>query len=605
MKRPAAAGAVLFASLLSSGAAAAASGEPGIAPADPADRTGAVAAPPAPAERAGGVALAVEITGADFLSREELKDVVIDAAGPCSGSADAERILDSVLDLYRFEGFGAAAAEVRITAIDSSLVRCGVVVNEGGRFVLSTLRIRGGSRFGPERLERIFGMRPGDPLTVEAVEEGVERILDLYEGSGHLFVRVRLKPEWPAGGGAGELQLLVEEGPRAIIELVSLPGDAASPELAAKLSGLWPGSTANPRRLSDAAARLGRTGYFKRIGEPVLKRGTAMDRVVVEIPAERLPGNTIEGLAGYASGDGDEESAWTGYLRLSFMDIFGTGRDASVYLAQPSPVLRRFNARVRDNWFFGLPPALEVAFEQEVEDTLFVSVSGSASLYFPLPAAGIEVSAGYDIERVYSAGGSGSGEEPARRDRLVCGFYFDATDDAFNPSRGMRGSASGAWGLSRFLETGVHTEEAEGESKLSVYFNPAGRHVLALEAHASGRFGGGRPLPRYRLIEVGGYKTIRGYHEAEWLVRRALFGRFEYRFLTGPGSRLFIFIDSGFLIWDKSGDEGVEELSTFVYGSGFGIRMESRLGVLGLDYGVAPGDGLAGGKVHLGIENRF
>ena len=557
--------------------------------------------PPPPTEHV----ISIEISGACAIDTDELEEAALDAAGRCDGYEDAWRICGSLLELYRLEGFGAAAAEVKIDEADNAPTLCSAAINEGERFVISDLRIRGGGPFGADRLERAFRMRPGDALTAAAVERGVEGILDLCERSGRLFARVRLKPEWPREGGGGALLLLVEEGSLTVVERVSLAGDDASPELAAKLTGLRPGITANPRRLSDASARLRRTGYFRRVGDSTLKRGTSIDRVVVEIPVDRLPGNTIEGLAGYASDAGDGEGGWTGYLRLSFLDIFGTGRDASLNLAQPSPVLRRFEARVRDNWFFGLPPAIEVSFEQEVEDTLFASVSGAVSLFFPIPAAGIEVSAGYEIERIYSAGGAAAGEEPARRDRLVFGFDFDAADDAFNPSGGLRGSASGAWGLTRFLDTGVNTEEAEGESKLSVYFNPAGRHVLALESTVSGRFGGGRPLPHYRLIEVGGYKTIRGFHESEWLARRAFYSRSEYRFLTGPGSRLFIFIDSGYLVWDKSGDEGVEELSTFVYGSGFGIRMESRLGVLGLDYGVAPGDGLAGGKVHLGIENRF
>ena len=40
-------------------------------------------------------------------------------------------------------------------------------------------------------------------------------------------------------------------------------------------------------------------------------------------------------------------------------------------------------------------------------------------------------------------------------------------------------------------------------------------------------------------------------------------------------------------------------------GYGFGIRIETRLGLFGVDYGLGAGDSLLRGKVHVGLVNWF
>ncbi|NIM99429.1 MAG: hypothetical protein GTO24_15570, partial [candidate division Zixibacteria bacterium] len=40
-------------------------------------------------------------------------------------------------------------------------------------------------------------------------------------------------------------------------------------------------------------------------------------------------------------------------------------------------------------------------------------------------------------------------------------------------------------------------------------------------------------------------------------------------------------------------------------GYGFGLRIDSKAGLLGIDYGLGEGDSFSQGKVHFGITNRF
>jgi outer membrane protein assembly factor BamA len=76
----------------------------------------------------------------------------------------------------------------------------------------------------------------------------------------------------------------------------------------------------------------------------------------------------------------------------------------------------------------------------------------------------------------------------------------------------------------------------------------------------------------------------------------------EYRYLLGRRSRAFVFADAG-MYQRRERDRGLIREDKIGYG--FGIRLETRLGVMGVDYGLARGDDLIQGKVHVGLVNRF
>jgi outer membrane protein assembly factor BamA len=75
----------------------------------------------------------------------------------------------------------------------------------------------------------------------------------------------------------------------------------------------------------------------------------------------------------------------------------------------------------------------------------------------------------------------------------------------------------------------------------------------------------------------------------------------------GYDSRIFIFADYGYF-YRKAGlsqDGSLREISGKKLGYGFGLRVNSRAGLLGIDYGLGEKDRLNEGKIHFGIVNRF
>ncbi len=123
---------------------------------------------------------------------------------------------------------------------------------------------------------------------------------------------------------------------------------------------------------------------------------------------------------------------------------------------------------------------------------------------------------------------------------------------------------------------------------------------------------------RYRRVDIplknlgasdrywlGGASSIRGYGESMYPAVKALWSAVEYRFLTGETSRVFVFADTGYLE-NREKFEGLFRKKTrTLIGYGFGLRIESRAGMLGFDYGLGRGDSPGDGKLHVSMRTEF
>jgi len=111
-----------------------------------------------------------------------------------------------------------------------------------------------------------------------------------------------------------------------------------------------------------------------------------------------------------------------------------------------------------------------------------------------------------------------------------------------------------------------------------------------------------RFIPISEKLPLGGTRSLRGYRERQFLGFRTGWFSLEYRLLLGKYSRVFVFLDAG-AYSDRTPQQG--NFTVGKIGYGVGIRAESRVGIVGIDYGLGEGDGILDGKVHLQITSQF
>lgn len=127
-------------------------------------------------------------------------------------------------------------------------------------------------------------------------------------------------------------------------------------------------------------------------------------------------------------------------------------------------------------------------------------------------------------------------------------------------------------------------------------FLPLGRSGQVAATLTGGyRSGDVEPGDRFR---IGGANTMRGFQEEQFHTAAYGIVRFEMRLLIGGRSDLHTFLDGGWI-----GDTG------WVYTPGVGLNLETRAGLLQLDFawGQLAGNAFMfrNGVIHLGIESNF
>ncbi len=142
------------------------------------------------------------------------------------------------------------------------------------------------------------------------------------------------------------------------------------------------------------------------------------------------------------------------------------------------------------------------------------------------------------------------------------------------------------------------------------YFSKGGRKLtpqdkrvtLALRVRAG--YAGGT-LPFFEQFFVGGAESIRGYREDRFWGTRMLIGSVELRKPIAQSIAGVLFLDYGDA-WGSATEFDVDELpqsETFKghFGFGVGMRVNTPIGHLRLDYGV----GNEGGRTHFSMGQAF
>ncbi len=114
-------------------------------------------------------------------------------------------------------------------------------------------------------------------------------------------------------------------------------------------------------------------------------------------------------------------------------------------------------------------------------------------------------------------------------------------------------------------------------------------------------------LPPYEAFVVGGSNSVRGYNEGEVGSGRSYFqATVEYRFPIISAVGAAIFADYGTTIGSQVAVPGVPGLVRDLPGSGFGygigIRVQSPVGPIRVDYAI---NDLGDSRIHFGIGERF
>ena len=135
------------------------------------------------------------------------------------------------------------------------------------------------------------------------------------------------------------------------------------------------------------------------------------------------------------------------------------------------------------------------------------------------------------------------------------------------------------------------------EIRWAKYFDLGKQFVLEFDVNAN--VIENKQLTEFEVYELGGAKSLRGFNEDVFSGFRVGWSDIELRYLFGQNSRFFAFGAYGYI---ENQNYKYSDLFSF----GFGLRTHTKIGLLGIDYGLGIQNGEMrnplDGIIHIGIE---
>jgi outer membrane protein insertion porin family len=412
------------------------------------------------------------------------------------------------------------------------------------------------------------------------------------------------------------LHLQFDSGPSVRIDSIGIRGNKLTkrPVLMRELP-VREGDRFDLDKVQSIPDRLMRLGYLQSVAPPQLGVD-ANGRYLLDLAVVEGNSNLLNGVAGYNPGAGSQKGYFTGLIDLKFGNLLGTGRQVNARWEKRGPETQELALRYREPWVAGYPVHLSGGFQQLIRDTLYVERRWDLTAEVPL-GQNFTVTGKIAKENISpdSLASVLLGLPRSSITSVGAGLRYDSTDDPINPRRGVFYMTSVETG--RKIVNPVDTSKAQtfSRDKILIDFQwllpTFWSQVLSISFHGRQVTSGEPEVSLTDQFRFGGATTLRGYREEQFRGSRIAWSNLEYRYLLSRRSRAFLFLDVGYffrterLPFEDGAELQFRDIEEIKRAWGLGARVDTPLGIVGVDYGLGEGDALTNGKVHVSLVNSF
>lgn len=489
-----------------------------------------------------------------------------------------------------------------------------------------------------DKLLAPFQIQLNQILNLQDLERAKQAAEELYHRQGYVLAHLELQES------EGELGLIMHEG---LIDSFAIEGlERTDEQILMRELRLKPGEAFNQNIMEEDLGRLRNLGHFETLTlrpEPGKQDREHQFRLVLSVKEKQSRDvgvnfslNNRDGILGGLHYTDTNFLGNGQYLNLKFqagLDVLG------LFGAQPNQAQRSFYGRIdfSDPWLLPERTAFGASLFSERTPLFYgEALSGIPGLENGLlqTRTGVSLSLGRplfgDAYSPWHGNLSFGAEQVALMDfsqvprrELSLSKRFSATDVFFNlggslsydtrnfalnPTQGIYGSLSAqpVWGDGSYLRL---------MGNLNTYIPLIPEALTLALGLQGGAYLGQQPL--YEQFFGTGYSTIRGWQENGSLFgNKYLIGSVEARFPIWQPISGVVFTDIGNFFADtrnglSGGILGANNALPFKYGVGAGLRIDTPLGMMRLDYGIRDFGNwgfsslLDAGQLHFSIGHKF
>lgn len=555
----------------------------------------------------------IRIVGNKYLKEKDIKgklqtsEVFLWFFGGTLKREELKRDLDRIRAYYLDNGFLDIAVEEPEIEINEAKGRLRVVirVDEGPQYRIGNLSVKGNSLLPEAAIRSQIRTQTGGIFSRETLQADVVAITDRYAERGYLFADVAPITDIHRTDYIVDVALEITEGRQAFINRIEIAGNARTRDKVIRREiPLIEGDVFNSALLQASRRNLEGLGFFEEV-KLETRRGTAEDKVDVVVELKEKPTGAFSIGGGFSSTDG-----LIGMVSLSQSNLFGYGKRAIVS-AQIGTQASRFNLVYSDSHFWDSDFLFEVRgfktnTDYQQNQGFNTETTGGVFSLGHLLFERVFGYANYTIENVLLKDVNANApfliqQQAAENDgwsltsALTGSVVRDTRDSFLEPTRGNRTRLAATYAGGYLGGDNNFTKYAVESSQ---YWPLWWRLVFNLRGTFwyGDSFGDTPALPAQERYYLGGANTIRGFRNftisptdaagSETGGNKAWFVNTELIFplLELMRMRGVVFFDIG---------NNLNELDSLAdlftrqarYGTGVGVRFNSPLGAIRLDWG--------------------
>ncbi len=491
-------------------------------------------------------------------------------------------------------------------------------INEGVPTYFNNVNIKNVSKADSNYVISAFNNLSGEIFNKFDLENTISDVLTYYENNGNPFTVVKIEyfdfyKDTSNGKNLADINLKIDAKKKSRIVKIVIHGNKKTKDyVLIRELRIAPGQEYSQQNINTLPERLNKLGFFKPVKKPeyyIDSKGEG----VLSFNVKEIQTNNFDGIIGYVPGGRNNESGYvTGLVNINLRNLFGTGRAASIKWQRLNRSSQLLDLNYLEPWLLGMPINLSTRIFQRKQDSSYVQRTFDISLQYlatDVLSAGVTVS----FESVIPTD-NGNSRFTVFNSTIVntgLNIKLDTRNDLYSPTKGILFINSYSFrrktinGPSKFIApaTATNINLQKLELSFDAYFSFINRQVLAVKLH-----GGELRGPFFEtsdLFRMGGFNSLRGYKEDQFLGSRIIWGNLEYRFLLTDRTYFFPFFDNGYFLRKGDADRNIPKIEGDKTGYGLGINLETSLGILSVSFAMGEGNSFSEGKIHFGIVNKF
>ena len=543
----------------------------------------------------GKTVVKLDIVGSKLINADEIAKVPVTKVG---APFEINQVESDLQAIYSTGWFYEVHPEFKVVPEG---IQVSYVVQENP--LLESINVKGNTIYKPEEVNKMINLEKGKIVNLRKLDEDLRNIENKYKGDGYILARVsdvNIAPD-------GKLTVTISEGN---VDKIVVKGNKKTKtfvitrEMRTKV-----GKPFNAKEARRSLERIHNLGYFEDVNVK-LNPGTTENGVEVEITVvEQNTGQFMIG-AGYSTADG-----FVGILGIGDKNFMGIGDSANIRWEFGGKDNKNYDFSYFKPWLTKKELGAGLSLYNTTHEYQDYYDDGSDKARYDRKRKGIELTLSQPIsekikvfgviknrEDVYVKAIEGYSpqyyeQHPERKKEdfgttrsVTLGITSDARDNIYNPTEGRRvqfsgefAGAGGDFSFNKFyLESSWYYKLKTPEQVIALRFNGG---------YATGT------MPVSQRFAVGGAETLRGYKDDIFRGYKMMLTSAEYRFPIIKRIQGVVFTDYGYA-WDKGMDF---KLGDMKLGYGLGLRINSPLGPIRLDYG----RGSMGGRFHFSFGGNF